>query len=348
MEGQKRRESKGMWLPQRVYFEEKALDYRRGREMLDTFKEYKVPVEVLAKGGRVKGITGETPLMALKSAKKTLVVRVHKAKDFPPCKPSAHYQLPLSSSCPGRCEYCYLYTNLGKKPYLRAYVNVEEILAQAEAYVKERSPQVTLFEGSATSDPLPLEPFTGSLAETITFFGRQEHGRFRFVTKFTGVESLLSLKHNHHTRFRFSVNSEKAIAEYEHGTPSLAERLKALTKTAAARYPIGLIIAPVFLDEGWQEQYKDLLVRLAQGLSSYPDLTLEIILHRFTSRARSAILDLYPETGLPMEEENRRFKYGQFGYGKYVYPKELYREAEEFFLENIRKLLPLVKIEYLV
>ncbi len=337
-----------MWLPKRVFFEEKALDYRRGQEMLATFEQHNVPVEVLAQGGRVKGITGETPLMALKSAKKTLVVRVHKAKDFPACKPSAHYQLPLSSSCPGRCEYCYLYTNLGKKPYLRAYVNVEEILAQAEAYIRQRSPQITIFEGSATSDPLPVEPFTGSLRETIAFFGRQELGRFRFVTKFTGVEPLLSLDHNHHTRFRFSVNSKKSITAYEHGTPSLAERLKALEKVAAARYPIGLIIAPVFLDEGWQEQYKELLVSLAKVVSSYPDLTLEIILHRFTSRARLAILDIYPGTHLPMEEENRRFKYGQFGYGKYVYPKELYQEAEEFFLAHIRELLPQVKIEYLV
>jgi spore photoproduct lyase len=337
-----------VWLPQKVYFEEKALDYQRGREMLDHFQEKKIPVEILAKGGRVKGIAGETPLIALKSAKKTLVVRVHKAGEFSPCKPSAHYQLPLASSCPGRCEYCYLYTNLGKKPYLRAYVNVAEILQQAQTYIRQRSPEITVFEGSATSDPLPLEPFTGSLQEAITFFGRQEHGRFRFVTKFTGVEPLLSLEHNQHTRFRFSVNAQHIIAEYEHGTPSFEERLKALVKVAAARYPIGLIIAPVFLDEGWQTHYEELLASLGAKLSSYPDLTMEIILHRFTTRARSAILDLYPESQLPMEEENRRFKYGQFGYGKYVYPKELYREAEAFFLANIGKYLPLVKIDYLV
>jgi len=40
----------------------------------------------------------------------------------------------------------------------------------------------TIFEGAATSDPVPVEPYTGALAETIRFFASQEHGKFRFVT----------------------------------------------------------------------------------------------------------------------------------------------------------------------
>lgn len=337
-----------MWLPRKVVFEEKALDYRRGREMLDSFRDRQVPVEILGEGKRVKGLTGETPLMALKEAKKVLVVRVHQAREFASCKPSAHYQLPLTGSCPGRCEYCYLFTRLGKKPYLRAYVNVEEILQRAAAYMEERAPEVTTFEGSATSDPVPLEPMTGSLAETIEFFGRQKYGRFRFVTKFSRVEGLLSLEHRMHTRFRFSVNTEQVIRDFEHGTPGLKERLKALRAVAAAGYPVGLLIAPVFLEEGWRKQYGELLGVLAAELAAYSGLTLEIILHRFTSRAKSTIQDLYPETRLPLEEEGRRFKYGQFGYGKFVYPGSLYREAEDFFLQKIQDLLPAARVEYLV
>lgn len=337
-----------MWLPRRVFIEEKALDYPRGRGMLEAFKGYGVPVEILGRGGRVGGFQSLPPLQVLQEAKKTLVVRVHKARDFAPCRPSAHYQLPLASSCPGRCEYCYLYTQLGKRPYLRAYVNVEEILERARVYMEERGPEETAFEGSATSDPLPLEPFTGSLAAAITFFGQEKLGRFRFVTKFTRVESLLSLHHNGHTRFRFSVNAEKVIQDFEHATPSLKERLKALGKVAAAGYPLGLLIAPVFLEEGWRRRYEDLLALLSRELAPYPHVTLEIILHRFTSRAKTAIQDLYPDSHLPLEEGERRFKYGQFGYGKFVYPKELYREAEEFFLEGIEKHLPSAKLEYLV
>ena len=337
-----------MWVPKMVHFEEKALHYERGQRMLERFKELNVPVAVMGKGNRVSGLEGETPLEMLAASKRTLAVRVRNTKSFETCKPSAHYQLPLASSCPGKCEYCYLYTNLGKKPYLRTYVNVEEILARAEEYIKERLPETTVFEGAATSDPIPMEPFSGALADTITFFGRQEYGRFRFVTKFTQVDELLKITHNQHTRFRFSVNSDRVIKAWEHGTPRLEERLQAAVKVAGADYPLGLIIAPVLLEDGWQEEYRTLFERIAEGLHSYEEITLEIILHRFTTRAKSNIYELFPNSTLPMDEEERRFKYGQFGYGKYVYPKEIYAEAEAFFLAKIKEYLPKAEVEYLV
>ncbi len=36
-----------------------------------------------------------------------------------------------------------------------------------------------------------------------------------------------------------------------------------------------------------------------------------------------------------MEEELRKFKYGQFGYGKYIYKQEELQDMKEFFQENI-------------
>jgi spore photoproduct lyase len=38
-------------------------------------------------------------------------------------------------------DYCYLQTTMGSKPYIRTYVNVEEILDQADEYMKERAPE---------------------------------------------------------------------------------------------------------------------------------------------------------------------------------------------------------------
>jgi len=68
---------------------------------------------------------------------------------------------------PGKCEYCYLLTNLGKKPYVRVYVNIEEILSAARAYIEKRKPEITVFEGAATSDPVPTEPYTGLRGRAI-------------------------------------------------------------------------------------------------------------------------------------------------------------------------------------
>ncbi len=96
-------------------------------------------------------------------------------------------------------------------------------------------------------DPLSLEHITGSLARTIEFFSGLEKGRLRIVTKYNNVDTLIKLKHNGHTNFRISINSDYVIRNFEHNTGSLDERIEAITKLAYAGYPIGFVIAPIMV-----------------------------------------------------------------------------------------------------
>jgi spore photoproduct lyase len=338
------------FVPKRAVFEPQALDYPLGKQLYDKLQDRGIPISFTGSHNRVTGIPGNTPHEAYREAKRTLVVGVRKGADFAGCKPSAHYQLPLNTSCPSMCEYCYLATTLGKKPYLRVYVNLEDIFARAETYIKERAPEITWFEGAATSDPIPTEYLTGILFKTIEFFGGQQLGRFRFVTKHDKVDSLLAARHNGHTRFRFSLNAASVIEKYEHITPSMPARVAAAGKVAAAGYPLGFIIAPIFHFPGWQEEYAELIAALDAGLpaDAREDLTFELISHRFTKRAKNNILDLFPETTLPLTEEERKYKYGQFGYGKYIYPAEVMTEIKEFMNSKLSEAFPHAKIEYFV
>jgi spore photoproduct lyase len=343
------------FVPSQVFYEPQALDYPLGRDLAEYFREIKVPLKATTSHNRVTGITGNTAAEAYRKAKNTLVIGVRRSKTFQTCKPSAHYQLPLATSCPGKCEYCYLATTLGPKPYLRVYVNVDEILEMAREIIEKRLPEITLFEGAATSDPLPVEKFTGSLRKTINFFGKSEHGRFRFVTKFTEVDSLLNVTDKSHTRFRFSLNCEAVISNYEHGTPSASERIAAAGKVFEAGYPLGFLIAPIFRFENWQEQYAELFSIMAEHLTGNhsPDwspekLSFEFITHRFTARAKSNILKIFPQTSLPMEEDKRKYKFGQFGYGKYIYSRSEMEELKDFFLILTKKHFPGAGIEYFI
>jgi len=336
--------------PKRVLFEQEALKYPIGRKLFDTFSNRKVEIGMLKSHNRVTDIPGKTPQQAYSEGKRTLVVGIRRTLDFEGCKPSANYQLPLATGCMGMCMYCYLNTQLGKKPYMRVYVNVEEILAKAAEYIKEREPDLTYFEGAATSDPIPAEPYTGALLQTINFFGRQALGRFRFVTKFTDVEGILDAGHNGHTTVRFSLNSADIIKKYEHNTASMSERVDAARKIADSSYPLGFIIAPVMLYEGWRSGYGEMLHELEEKLGAHRDdpLSFEIISHRFTARAKKNINEIFPGNDIPMNEEDRRYKYGQFGYGKYVYGSEELTEMEGFFRENITKIFPAAKIQYII
>ena len=63
---------------------------------------------------------------------------------------------------------------------------------------------------------------------------------------------------------------------------------------------------------------------------------------------QNIINQIFPDNTLPMTEEERTFKYGQFGYGKYVYHKEELNNLKEFFKTTIEEIFPNGKIKYII
>ncbi len=336
--------------PNYVMVRKNALDYPLGQKLSDYFQSQNdIEVHQVASRGGFPLDNNVCPQKKFTRAKQTLVISVKTTSKFQSCKPSAHYQLPLVTGCPAHCHYCYLSTNMGKNPYIKIYVNIEDILKKAKKYMEERAPKVTVFEGSATSDPLPVEKYSGLLKHCIKYFAKEKLGRFRFVTKFTDVDSLLDIDHQGQTDFRFSLNSEYATKKFEPTTPLPDERISAAGKVYQADYPLGFLIAPIFVYDNWKNEYDDLIKNLQEKLGNKGEnISFELITHRYTERAKNIIEEIYPKTKLPMNNEARQFKYGQFGYGKYVYPKEQMQEIEKHMRKIINKHLPDSEIKYFV
>ncbi|MFD0586782.1 spore photoproduct lyase [Paenibacillus sp. GCM10027627] len=336
------------FVPELVYFEPAALDYPKGQRIFEWVKKEGIPYRMTTSHNRITNLPGETELEQYRIAKRTLVVGIRKTLKFDTSKPSAEYAIPIATGCMAHCHYCYLQTTLGAKPYIRVYVNIDDILDAAQTYIDERAPEITRFEAACTSDPVGLEPITGSLRELIDYFGAQPLARLRFVTKFHHVDSLLDANHNGHTRIRFSVNSKYVIKHFEPATSKFQQRIEAAAKVAAAGYPIGFIIAPIIWHEGWEEGYAELLAALDQALPSdaRENLTFELIQHRFTKTAKGVIEKRYPKTKLEMDIEKRKYKWGRWGQGKYVYPNEQADALRLFISERVFEHFPDAKIEY--
>ena len=339
-----------MFKPKQVIFEKGIQDYELGRKLYEEFTR-KEGVEIIeeAASNRVKTyIEGESKASFYQNGKQTLVVGRKKPGSFQTCKPSADYMLPLVSGCMGQCEYCYLHTQLGDKPYVRVNVNIEEIFEKAQSYMKEGT--MTTFEGSATSDPLCVEPYTGALRRTIELFAKEPRGAFRFVSKYNDVEGLLSIEHRKKTEVRFSLNTEEIRSQYEHFTASISARIEAAAKMMEAGYPVGFLIAPVFLYEGWEKGYTNLLEELREALPARREhpIFFEVISHRYTLRAKNLIDEIFPTSNLPMREEDRQYRHGQFGYGKYVYPKERMQVMKELFQNKLPEYFPDCVIKYII
>jgi spore photoproduct lyase len=313
-----------------------------GKNLYDRFTRENIEIIISKKANMI--YNSEDKAERYREGKKTLILAVKRGNKFESCKPSADFQLPLVSGCSGMCEYCYLNTRMGDKPYIKVYVNNKDIIKKAVDISRER--EKTSFEASAFSDPIPVEPYTNSLRDTITAFNDYNNIEFRFVTKYTDVDSLLSAG-NKKTTIRFSLNPDHIIRNYEHLTPNLEERLKASEKILKAGYRLGFIIAPVFIYPEYKKDYKDLIEKI-QNIYKGEKIELEVISHRFTEKGRETTLEIFPNSKVPLSENDRNFKFGQFGYGKYLYKNEEIKEMKEFFKEEIENLLPLSEIKYII
>lgn len=328
----------------RFVFEKKALETESGRKIYKLLGEKGLNRKIQSRYTRSDS---DDPQKSFIEGKRTLIISTRRVSKFETCKPSADYQLPVFSGCPGMCEYCYLMTRTGEHTYVKLNSDIDNVLEIAKKYINGNSPRNTVFELSASSDPIQFEPFTGMVSEIIEQFAALEHGRLRICTKFAPDSSILNANHGGHTDFRFSINTPNVIKLYEHSTPNFEKRVDAAKKVIEAGYSTGIMIAPVFIYDGWKEDYGSMVDILAERLDGGIS-TFEAVTHRYTAKAKETITRVFPETNLDMDENNRKFKMGQFGYGKYVYDKEQMQEIKTFLQEKINAKFPSAKLLYVV
>ncbi|GIN91185.1 spore photoproduct lyase [Siminovitchia terrae] len=336
------------FIPKLIYVEPRALEYPLGKELIAKFEHMGMEIRETTSHNQIRNLPGENHFQKYRNAKSTLVVGIRKTLKFDTSKPSAEYAIPFATGCMGHCHYCYLQTTMGSKPYIRTYVNVDEIFDAAEAYMKERAPELTRFEASCTSDIVGIDHLTHTLKKAIEFFGKSKYGKLRFVTKFEHVDHLLNAEHNGRTRFRFSINDDYIIKYFEPGTSRLNERINAAVKVAEAGYPLGFIVAPIYIHDDWKNGYHEMFEKLRSALPAFArkNLTFEMIQHRFTKPAKRVIQENYPMTKLELNEAKRKWKWGRYGIGKYVYTDKEQEEIKDTLGGYIQRYFPEAKLEY--
>jgi spore photoproduct lyase len=346
------------WRPKRLLITRAARDHAHGRAIADRAAALDISVTELP-GNQLRLATPEDERRAYAEAKSTLaVVNAPPSKlRLQPIAPSADWRVDLAEGCPAHCAYCYLAGSLKGPPITRVYANMDEITGALPAFLgqgritsrsRTRAHEGTTFEASCYTDPLALEPLTGSLAALIRFFGEWDADvQLRFTSKFADVSSLLNLPHGGRTRMRASVNPP-AYHRFEAGTDRVAARLHALGQMAQAGYRVGLTIAPIIAADGWREAYTDLIAAAAEQLRGVPnlDLTAELITHRFTPGSREVLSSWYPGSDLEMDPEQRAEKRTKFAGTKFVYPPDLMKELKAFFYEELAAKLPEARILY--
>ena len=342
-----------LWRPKRVLVTRSAREWAHGRAIAERVAAQGIDVAELA-NDRLD--LGDASYAEAKSTLAVVVAPPGKRR-LQPIAPSADWRVDLAEGCPAHCSYCYLAGSLKGPPITRAYANLPEIVAALPAFVGRgmvtsrsaaRAGEGTTFEASCYTDPLGIEHLTGSLSALVAHFGGWDADvQLRFTTKFAAVAPLLGLAHNGRTRVRLSLNPAR-YARFEGGTAPVAARLAALRRLAAAGYRCGLTIAPIIAADGWREAYGGLLADVAAALDGVanPDLTVELITHRFSAGSKAVLESWYPGSALDMGPAGRSEKRTKFGAVKHVYDKPMMTELRQWFEAALATLLPQARLLY--
>ena len=219
-----------------------------------------------------------------------------------------------STNCPQSCEYCFLQgTYRACSPFVRVYVINFDKLEKSLQQKFSRYRQPALLDAGEMSDPLACD-FLGYMPRLVTLFAKLENARLLLLTK-TGIDEvqpLLNVDHAGHTVMSWSINCEKAIADFEHETASLAGRLAAAEMAQGAGYEVRFRLDPMLVLDGWEKAYSCTIDSVYSRGIRPSRFTLGSF--RMLGNLRSIIAQRFPCSGLlsqPVEKNGKRWRYPQ-------------------------------------
>jgi spore photoproduct lyase len=331
--------------PDKVFYEPATENYELGRELLARYGGMGIPLAPIESHNKIPELRAR-PAGDFAAMKRHLVLGVRKSLTHQPNHKTSDFLVPWTSSgCAAMCLYCYLVCTYFTSAYLRVFVNREAMMAKL-LRAAGKADRDLVFEIGSNSDLVLENAVTGSLAWTIEQFSRSPKGRLTLPTKFDMVEALLPLDHRGKTTFRMSLNPEEMIRKIEFGTAGLDARMAALAKLYEAGYPVGILVAPLMLLDGWQGMYGRLFERMADTLPR--DLLkaapLELIFMTYGYAHRQINPCAFPGVNEPYDARLM----APCGRGRSGYKKAVKEEASAFLREKLAHYFPETPIAYIV
>ncbi len=329
--------------PEKVYYEENALNFELGKQLKEKYKHLEwVKIE---SHNNIPELRSKENSEFVKM-KDYLIIATRKTHKYSDNFKVSDYLVPFTSSgCSAMCLYCYLVCNYNKCSYLRIFVNREEMLEKLLKKANSSEKELT-FEIGSNSDLVLENQITGNLKWVIEEFAKNQKGNLTFPTKFDMIDDLLELDHQGRVIFRMSLNPQYVITHTEFRTSNLENRIKALNKMCDAGYKVGILLAPIVLVENYQKHYIELFETMQQLLSEKvkKEMFFEVIFMTYSYVHRAINNQAFPNA---IELYDKALMTGR-GRGKYCYRQEARFEAEEFIKIELEKMFKKTPILYIV
>lgn len=164
------------------------------------------------------------------------------------------YYASTMMGCLYDCDYCYL-QGLYPSANTVLFVNLEDAFSQLEPLLNKP----TLVATSYDTDTLAVEALTQQSRQWLEFAATQDNLHLEIRTKSANFKPLAEITPNPNVTLAWTLSPQPIIERYEHATPSLDKRLKAVKSAQEAGWNVRICIDPVIYTDQFDALYPDLI-----------------------------------------------------------------------------------------
>lgn len=235
------------------------------------------------------------------------------AVDYGPHFPEQSFAVKEALGCPLECEYCFVKSHFTEDIII--YTNTDKIISEMK-WVSEKYGDGIKFYLGEFSEPLIVGRYSDALSDILSFV-RWKKVSIEIRTKWSDLTLLEGVEPVETAVIAWSFIPERVRVQVEKGTPSIQERIEALSKAKEIGWKVGVRLEPLVYYESWEEDYEELLKDLCDVVEGM-DIGMGPL--RLTSKIKERIHRLHPDSILLMEETVLCPD------GKYRYPLPVRRE----------------------
>ncbi len=243
-----------------------------------------------------------------------------------------HYYFSHMLNCVYDCRYCFL-QGMYRSAHQVVFVNFEDFAADIEHVAQTHAPEPVWFYSGYDCDSLACEPMTRFSEFFVPLIERIDNAWMELRTKSTQVRALLAREPVARVVVAFSFSDATSHARLEHGVPSIARRVDAMTRLQDAGWPLGLRFDPVVYHRDYRAAFVALLDEIFAGVDATRLHSVSLGPFRLTRGHYRRLARLYP--GEPLFAQDLAARDGIISY-----PSEREREMIEFCESRLLERVP--------
>lgn len=200
-------------------------------------------------------------------------------------------------NCIYDCRYCFL-QGMYRSAHYVIFVNFDDFQSEIKKTMTEHEDEGATFFSGYDGDSLALDQVTHFTNDFILFFRKHLNHEIELRTKSVNIQPLLKLEPSPNTIIAYSLNADVISQKFEHKTPSLDKRLKALQKLQQAGWNIGLRFDPLIYHQGWRKNYEDLFSKTFELIDPKKVHSVSLGAFRLPHPVYKTMVSLYPDEPL--------------------------------------------------